>query len=171
MLFTELNFWIFFAVVGCLYVTLSHKRQNKLLLIASYAFYAAWDWRFLSLIMLSTVIDYLIGLQMGHETNNTIRRRLLLASLGTNLGMLGVFKYLGFFVESFQALLAGIGYAADPFTLSIILPVGISFFTFQTLSYSIDIYRRDLKPTRGFFDFALFVAFFPQLVAGPIERA
>jgi alginate O-acetyltransferase complex protein AlgI len=171
MLFTELNFWIFFAIVGCLYVVLPHKRQNNMLLVASYVFYGAWDWRFLSLIMISTAVDYVIGIRMGQEADDRKRKYLLWMSLGTNLGMLAIFKYFGFFVDSFHALMAGIGYQADPFTLSIILPVGISFFTFQTLSYTIDIYRRDLKPTRDFFDFALFVAFFPQLVAGPIERA
>jgi D-alanyl-lipoteichoic acid acyltransferase DltB (MBOAT superfamily) len=150
---------------------LPHRRQNNLLLVASYVFYGAWDWRFLSLIILSTVVDYVIGLRMGREGDDHKRQLLLWVSLAINLGMLAIFKYFGFFVDSFQLLLAGLGYQADPFTLSIILPVGISFFTFQTLSYTIDIYRRDLKPTRDFFDFALFVAFFPQLVAGPIERA
>lgn len=171
MLFTELQFWVFFLIVGALYVVLPHKGQNRMLLVASYVFYGAWDWRFLSLILLSTFVDYFIGAAMGREANDVRRRRLLSLSLAVNLGMLGVFKYLGFFVDSFQALLGNMGYAADPFVLSIVLPVGISFYTFQTLSYTIDIYRRDLEPSRDFFDFALFVAFFPQLVAGPIERA
>ncbi len=171
MLFTELQFWIFFLIVGALYVVLPHKGQNRMLLLASYVFYGAWDWRFLSLILLSTFVDYFIGAAMGRETDDLRRRRLLGLSLAVNLGMLGVFKYLGFFVDSFQALLGEMGYVADPFVLSIVLPVGISFYTFQTLSYTIDIYRRDLEPTEDFFDFALFVAFFPQLVAGPIERA
>ena len=171
MLFTQLSFWIFFAIVGLAYVLLPHRAQNRMLLVASYVFYGAWDWRFLSLIILSTVVDYVIGLKMAQEDDQTKRRRLLWVSLTLNLGMLAIFKYLGFFVDSFQSLLAQIGYEGDPFTLSIVLPVGISFFTFQTLSYTIDIYRRSLKPTRDFFDFALFVAFFPQLVAGPIERA
>lgn len=171
MLFTELNFWVFFAIVGALYVVMPHKLQNRMLLVASYVFYGAWDWRFLSLIMLSTVVDYFIGLKMAAEDDQTRRKRLLWMSLGVNLGMLAIFKYLGFFVDSFQAMLAGIGYEADPVMLGIVLPVGISFYTFQTLSYTIDIYRRNLEPTRDFLDFALFVAFFPQLVAGPIERA
>lgn len=171
MLFTELNFWGFFAIVGALYVLLPHKAQNRMLLVASYVFYGAWDWRFLSLILLSTLVDYAVGLRMGREVSDTRRKRLLWISLAVNLGMLGVFKYLGFFVESFEALLASMGYAADPFALSIVLPVGISFYTFQTLSYTIDVHRRELEPCRDFFDFALFVAFFPQLVAGPIERA
>lgn len=171
MLFTELNFWAFFAVVAIAYVALPHRAQNRMLLVASYVFYGAWDWRFLGLILLSTTVDYLVGLLMAREPGDQRRRHLLWISLGVNLGMLGIFKYLGFFVDSFQTLLASIGYQADPFTLSIVLPVGISFYTFQTLSYTIDIYRRELKPTEDFFDFALFVAFFPQLVAGPIERA
>ncbi|SEW44315.1 D-alanyl-lipoteichoic acid acyltransferase DltB, MBOAT superfamily [Cognatiyoonia koreensis] len=171
MLFTTLSFWGFFAIVGLAYVLLSHKAQNRMLLVASYIFYGAWDWRFLSLILLSTLVDYFVGLAMERETRETRRKRLLYVSLACNLGMLAVFKYLGFFVDSFAGLLAGFGYEADIFTLSIVLPVGISFYTFQTLSYTIDIYRKELKPTDDFLDFALFVAFFPQLVAGPIERA
>lgn len=171
MLFTELTFWVFFALVGLAYILLPHKGQNRILLVASYVFYGAWDWRFLSLILLSTIVDYLVGLAMFRESQQDRRRRLLWVSLFCNLGMLGIFKYLGFFVDSFQKLLAGVGYEADPIMLGIVLPVGISFYTFQTLSYTIDIYRRDMEPTRDFFDFALFVAFFPQLVAGPIERA
>ena len=171
MLFTELNFWIYFSVVAAAYVVLPHKLQNRMLLVASYIFYGAWDWRFLSLIMLSTIIDYFVGLSLAKETADTKRRRLLLVSLAVNLGMLGIFKYFGFFIDSFQSLLAIAGFEADPLILKIALPVGISFYTFQTLSYTIDIYRKDLEPTRDFLDFALFVAFFPQLVAGPIERA
>ena len=171
MLFTELNFWAFFAVVMLAYIVLPHRAQNRMLLVASYVFYGAWDWRFLGLILISTVVDYLVALRMADATSQTRRRHLLWISVAVNLGMLGVFKYFGFFVESFSALLAGIGYQTDPFLLSIVLPVGISFYTFQTLSYTIDIYRRDMEPTRDFLNFALFVAFFPQLVAGPIERA
>lgn len=171
MLFTEFRFWGFFAIVGALYVVLPHRWQNRMLLLASYAFYGAWDWRFLSLIVISTVVDYVVAMRMETETVEARRRRLLWISLAVNLGMLGVFKYLGFFVGGFSDLLTGIGLNADPVVLSIVLPVGISFYTFQTLSYTIDVYRRDLKPADGFLDFALFVAFFPQLVAGPIERA
>lgn len=171
MLFTTLSFWAFFALVGLAYVLLPHKAQNRMLLIASYVFYGAWDWRFLSLILLSTIVDYFVGSAMERATEQTRRKRLLYISLACNLGMLAIFKYFGFFLDSFASLLAGFGYEADPFTLSIVLPVGISFYTFQTLSYTIDIYRRDLKPTSDFLDFALFVSFFPQLVAGPIERA
>jgi alginate O-acetyltransferase complex protein AlgI len=171
LLFIELNFWVFFAVVFVAYIFMPHRAQNRMLLLASYVFYGAWDWRFLGLILLSTVVDYLVGSRMGAITSQAQRQRLLWVSIGVNLGMLGVFKYLGFFVESFSALLAKTGYQADPLMLSIVLPVGISFYTFQTLSYTIDVYRRELKPTKDFLDFALFVAFFPQLVAGPIERA
>ena len=171
MLFSELVFWGFFAVVMAAYLVLPHKAQNRMLLVASYVFYAAWDWRFLGLILISTMVDYLVGLSMAREHRDIRRKRLLWLSLGVNLGMLGVFKYLGFFIDSFQTFLAGVRFEADPLVLSIVLPVGISFYTFQTLSYTIDIYRRELEPTRDFLDFALFVAFFPQLVAGPIERA
>lgn len=171
MLFNTLQFWGFFAIVGFAYVVLPHRAQNRMLLVASYVFYGAWDWRFLGLILFSTIVDYLVGLRMARETAEPRRKMLLWVSLGVNLGMLAIFKYLGFFVQSFSDMLATIGYQADPFTLSIVLPVGISFYTFQTLSYTIDIYRRDLEPTHDFLDFALFVAFFPQLVAGPIERA
>lgn len=171
MLFTELSFWGFFALVAAAYVMLPHKGQNRMLLVASYVFYGAWDWRFLSLILLSTVVDYFVALRLRSEMSEPRRKQLLWVSLSVNLGMLGVFKYLGFFADSFQALLAGLGYDADPLMLSIVLPVGISFYTFQTLSYTIDVYRRELEPEPDFLDFALFVAFFPQLVAGPIERA
>jgi D-alanyl-lipoteichoic acid acyltransferase DltB (MBOAT superfamily) len=171
MIFTELNFWGFLIIVLALYIVLPHKGQNRMLLIASYVFYGAWDWRFLSLILLSSIVDYLVGLNMYSQTKDEIRRRLLWVSMGFNLGMLGIFKYLGFFVDSFHALLMQVGYDADPIVLSIVLPVGISFYTFQTMSYTLDIYNKKLSPTNDFFDFALFVAFFPQLVAGPIERA
>jgi alginate O-acetyltransferase complex protein AlgI len=171
MLFSELQFWIFFGVVASAYVVLPHRAQNRMLLVASYVFYGAWDWRFLSLILFSTAVDYVVALRMARETDDTRRKRLLQVSLVVNLGMLGVFKYLGFFVESFTELAADLGVTAHASTLNIILPVGISFFTFQTLSYTIDVYRRKLDPVTNFFDFALFVAFFPQLVAGPIERA
>jgi D-alanyl-lipoteichoic acid acyltransferase DltB (MBOAT superfamily) len=171
LLFTELDFWIFFAAVSLLYVLLPHRAQNRMLLVASYIFYGAWDWRFLGLILLSTLVDYAVGLSMQTAATDKRRNWLLSISLVVNLGMLGIFKYFGFFAESFQSLLSLLGYHPDPLVLSIVLPVGISFYTFQTLSYTIDIYRKEMAPTRDFFDFALFVAFFPQLVAGPIERA
>ena len=171
MLFTELEFWAFFLVVMVAYVLLPHRGQNRMLLVASYVFYGAWDWRFLGLILLSTGIDYLVALRIRQESDDLRRRHWLMVSLAANLGMLAIFKYLGFFVDSFQELLGWAGYHPDPVVLAIVLPVGISFYTFQTLSYTIDVYRRELEPSRDFLDFALFVAFFPQLVAGPIERA
>jgi alginate O-acetyltransferase complex protein AlgI len=146
-----------------------YKIQNRLLLVASYVFYGYWDWRFLSLIALSTVIDYWCGI--GIATRPTLKKRFLTASVVSNLGILFTFKYFGFFQESFAAVLNAVGMPIHPATLSIVLPVGISFYTFQTMSYTIDIYRGNLEPSRDFLDFALFVSFFPQLVAGPIERA
>lgn len=126
LLFSELNFWVFFAIVAAFYVVLPHRAQNRMLLIASYVFYGAWDWRFLSLILLSTAVDYVVGMKMQGTSEDAKRRRLLGVSLGINLGMLGVFKYAGFFVDSFQALLGTLGYVADPFILSIVRnhPVG-----------------------------------------------
>lgn len=171
MLFSQLQFWMFFTGVFGIYLAIGHKSQNRMLLFASYVFYGAWDWRFLGLILVSTAIDYVVALRMDASTDSRLRRMLLNFSLVANLGMLAIFKYLGFFVESFTILSTKLGLTAHPETLAIILPVGISFFTFQTLSYTIDVYRRKLAPERDFFDFALFVAFFPQLVAGPIERA
>jgi alginate O-acetyltransferase complex protein AlgI len=172
LIFTELIFFAFFAALFVCYWALPTNRSRKLLLLfSSYAFYAAWDWRFLGLIWLSTVVDYFAGLMLAQESSDRRRKALLFLSLAVNLGMLGIFKYFNFFADSFQQLLGAFGVAADWNTLNIILPVGISFYTFQTLSYTIDIYRGTLKPTRNFPDFALFVAFFPQLVAGPIVRA
>ncbi len=170
MLFSTLSFWLFFAVVFATYAVLPHRWQNRMLLLASYVFYAGWDWRFLGLIWLSTIIDYLVALRMDRATGPA-RKRLLAVSICANLGMLCIFKYLGFFADSFSDLMAAIGLPADPLVLSIALPVGISFYTFQTMSYTIDVYRRQIAARTNFLDFALFVAFFPQLVAGPIERA
>jgi alginate O-acetyltransferase complex protein AlgI len=147
-----------------------NNRARKLfLLAASYYFYACWDWRFLSLIFISTLVDYTVGLGLKSTGDRTIRKLLLLASLICNLGLLGLFKYFNFFVESLQALIAPLGWHVG--SLDILLPVGISFYTFQSLSYTIDVYRRRIKCCNDFADFALFVGFFPQLVAGPIVRA
>lgn len=171
MLFNSLQFAIFFVVVYGFYLLLRHKWQNRMLLLASYIFYGAWDWRFLSLIFISTILDYFCGLRI-YESNDQRKRKLFLFfSVFGNLAILGFFKYFNFFASNFQALLGYFGFSLQPRFLKIILPIGISFYTFQTMSYTIDIYRQQLKPTRKFFDFALFVAFFPQLVAGPIERA
>ncbi len=171
MLFNSLEFAVFFAVVYGLYLVLQRRAQNGLLLVASYVFYGAWDWKFLGLIALSTVIDYGLGLAIHRSDDPRRRKRLVVCSLVSNLGILATFKYAGFFAESFADLAGLAGWQVEPWVLDVVLPVGISFYTFQTLSYTIDVYRGTLKPTRSFLDFALFVAFFPQLVAGPIERA
>ncbi len=172
MLFNSLVFFAFLIVVCAVYFALgTRKAQNRFLLVASYVFYGWWDWRFLGLIALSTVVDYAVGQAMKASNDDRKRLRLVRTSVGVNLGILAVFKYFGFFAESTIAALNSLGLEADPVTVHIVLPVGISFYTFQTLSYSIDVYRRKLKPCDDFLDFALFVSFFPQLVAGPIERA
>ena len=174
MLFNSLTFSIFFLIVFFLYWFALKERlklQNLFLLLASYVFYGWWDWRFLSLIILSSFLDYFLGLNIHQSEDSVKRKRLLYVSLFVNLGMLGVFKYFNFFSESFSDLLGLVGLHADPFTLNFILPVGISFYTFQTLSYTIDIYKKQLKPTNDIVQFFAFVSFFPQLVAGPIERA
>jgi alginate O-acetyltransferase complex protein AlgI len=172
VLFTELRFLVFFGLVLGVHWALRGDRARKVfLLAASYLFYAGWDWRFLGLILLSTAVDWVAARGMGRSADEAARRRWLGLSLVVNLGVLGLFKYWDFFVESAAALLAWLGLETSPRTLSLILPVGISFYTFQTLSYSIDVYRRRLEPADSGLDFALFVAFFPQLVAGPIVRA
>ena len=145
--------------------------KNPLLLVSSYFFYGYWDWRFTLLLALSTVVDFFIGKALFKAKEEKKRKLFLITSMVVNLGILGFFKYFGFFIDSFEALGSTMGYQFDYLHLNIILPVGISFYTFQTMSYSIDIYRRKLEPTNNFIDFAVFVSFFPQLVAGPIERA
>jgi D-alanyl-lipoteichoic acid acyltransferase DltB (MBOAT superfamily) len=171
MLFNSLAFFVFLALVYAVYRLLPHRAQNRWLLATSYFFYGAWDWRFLGLILLSTVLDYVVALAIAESRDPRRRKALVTTSVVLNLALLGVFKYTGFFAESLVELAALFGFELSPFTTRVVLPVGISFYTFQTLSYTIDVYRRRLEPTRDFFDFALFVAFFPQLVAGPIERA
>lgn len=171
MLFNSLNFVVFFGAIYLLFLWLPEKYKNLMLLVSSYVFYGAWDPRFLSLIIFSTVVDYICGLRIHAGRTDTRRRAWLWLSVTVNLGLLGFFKYYNFFTDSLVTFLGHFGLSADPPLLNIILPVGISFYTFQTMSYSIDIYRRELVPTRNFFNFALFVAYFPQLVAGPIERA
>jgi D-alanyl-lipoteichoic acid acyltransferase DltB (MBOAT superfamily) len=171
MNFATFEFAVFLACVYLPYLVLPHRQQNYLLLVASYFFYGWWDWRFLSLILFSTAVNYFVGLAI-HNTENIKKRRFyLLISLVVTFGLLGIFKYLGFFVSSMVDLLEMLGFHPNVLMLSIVLPIGISFYTFQTTSYTIDIYRKEIPATRNFFDFALFVAFFPQLVAGPIERA
>lgn len=174
MLFNSLEFALFLPIVFALYWFLPFKRlrgQNALVVVASYVFYGWWDWRFLGLILLSTLTDYAMGLWMGATAEQHKRKRLLWVSLGLNLGLLGFFKYFNFFVDSFTTAFTFFGVAIQSNTLNIILPVGISFYTFQTLSYTIDVYKRSIEPTKDLVAFAAFVSFFPQLVAGPIERA
>ena len=172
MLFTEPRFFLFFAVVFALAWTARRNRRRKaILLAASYLFYAAWDPRFLSLIVASTLVDHWAAKRIAASEETAPRRRWLALSLSVNLGILGFFKYFDFFVESASAFLTALGAPEADRALGIILPVGISFFTFQTLSYTIDVYRGRIQPNRSLADFALFVGFFPQLVAGPIVRA
>ena len=174
MIFNSLIFIYFMVVVYTAYWSVNRLNlsyQNILLLGCSYFFYGFWDYRFLSLIVLSTIVDYLCGLYLVKA--KPLHKKIILAlSLVFNLGLLMYFKYAGFFIDSFISLLHFFNYSAESkFGLNIILPVGISFYTFQTMSYTIDIYKGKLKPTKDFLSFAAFVAFFPQLVAGPIERA
>ncbi len=171
MLFNSLVFLGFICVVFLVYPRLRLRGQNLFLLAASYVFYGYWDWRFNFLLLTSTIVDFVIGKKLHVSDNPGRRNLLLLASVGVNLGILGSFKYFNFFLDSAASLLSAIGLEPNLPVLRIILPVGISFYTFQTLSYTIDIYRKKIEPTRNFIDFALFVSFFPQLVAGPIERA
>jgi len=171
MLFNSFIFFIFLAIVLPLYYWLPRKLRNPLLLVSSYIFYGYWDYRFTSLLAISTLIDFFVGQKLHASSDPKVRKRWLLLSMFSNLGILGVFKYYGFFVASFAPMAAIFGGNLDYLHLNIILPVGISFYTFQTMSYTIDIYRKRLEPTRNFIDFAVFVSFFPQLVAGPIERA
>lgn len=174
MLFNSIDFAIFLPVVFILYWFILYKKlavQNFLILVASYVFYGWWDYRFLILIFFSTVVDFFIGKWIGKETSSKKKKLLLSGSLIINLGLLFFFKYYNFFTESFSEAFSFFGYNLNLGALKIILPVGISFYTFQTLSYTIDVYRNKLVPAKNFIDFASFVSFFPQLVAGPIERA
>lgn len=170
MTFTQAEFVVFLAVVLAVAWSLrSRFGRNGWLLLASYYFYAYWDYRFCGLLLISTVVDFALAQKIAHAPSLIKRRAWLWVSLAVNLGMLGFFKYFNFFIESARPVVEGLGMEAT--TLNIILPVGISFFTFQTLSYTIDVYRGKLRPTDRWLDFALYVAFFPQLVAGPIVRA
>lgn len=172
MVFVESRFFLFFAIVFVTYWLIPSNKGRKLwLLAASYVFYGSWDWRFLLLLIASTSVDYFVALYLDRTSDETRRRIAFWASIGFNLTVLGFFKYYNFFSDSFSDLLGIFGITVDFFTLNVILPLGISFYTFQTMSYVIDVYRRDLKATRSALDFALFIAFFPQLVAGPIVRA
>ena len=174
MLFNSIDFAIFLPIVFFLYWFVANKNlklQNFLIVVASYLFYGLWDWRFLSLILFSTLIDYSVGVRLSKEENISKRKILLWISILVNLGFLGFFKYYNFFLDNFITAFSFFGTPINAQGLNIILPVGISFYTFQTLSYTIDVYKRKLEPTKDFISFTAFVSFFPQLVAGPIERA
>ncbi|SDE61210.1 MBOAT family O-acyltransferase [Riemerella columbipharyngis] len=173
MLFNSISFLIFLPIVFTLYWILNknYKWQNILLLLSSYYFYMCWDWRFGFLLLFSTLLDYFTGLKMANSKNDKLRKFWLTLSIVINLGFLGFFKYYNFFVESFTDFFKGFGLNMDPWVLHIVLPVGISFYTFHGLSYVIDIYKRKIPAEYNFVDYAVFVSFFPLLVAGPIERA
>ena len=174
MIFNSLDFAIFLPIVFIIYWFITDKNlslQNFVIVLASYFFYGWWDWKFLSLIQFSTVVDYWVGIGLSKYQGKQLRKLLLGTSIIVNLGLLGFFKYYNFFLENFVTAFSFLGNDIQSNTLNIILPVGISFYTFQTLSYSIDVYRKKLQPTKDFVAFAAFVCFFPQLVAGPIERA
>jgi alginate O-acetyltransferase complex protein AlgI len=171
MVFNSLHFLWFFVVVYGVYRLLPHRPQNWLLLVASYYFYAAWDWRFLGLLIGSTLVDYTCARAIAAAASDRRRRGLLILSIGFNLTLLGFFKYFNFFADNLHVLFGTLGWQVDFVTVRVLLPVGISFYTFVTMSYVIDVYRREIPPTRDLLDFAVFVAFFPHLVAGPILRA
>lgn len=174
MLFNSLDFAVFLPIVFFFYwfvVKKNLKLQNLLIVLASYVFYGWWDWRFLSLIAFSTLVDYSVGIRLGMEQNQLRRKLLLWTSIIVNLGFLGFFKYYNFFLDNFTQAFSFFGRDISSNSLNIILPVGISFYTFQTLSYTIDVYKGKLRPTKDIIAFSAFVSFFPQLVAGPIERA
>jgi len=174
MLFNSIEFAIFLPIVFLLYWYVFQrnlKLQNLFILAASYLFYGWWDWRFLSLVVFSSFVDFFVGLALKNEEKQSKRKLFLLISIVINLGLLGFFKYYNFFVDSFVDAFTLFGKQLNVSSLRIILPVGISFYTFQTMSYSIDVYKRNLKPTSDIIAFLAFVTFFPQLVAGPIERA
>jgi alginate O-acetyltransferase complex protein AlgI len=177
MLFNSFEFGVFLVLVFVLHWILPHRLRSTMLVAASYFFYGYWDWRFLSLILASTFLDFITGLKIYEavELNDYLakkrKKRWLILSLCGNLGILGIFKYYDFFIGSFENFVSIFGFNPTFLHLNLVLPVGISFYTFQTMSYSLDIYRGDIKPTHSFWDFALFVSFFPHLVAGPIERA
>lgn len=174
MLFNSLHYAAFFSVIFVVYWILlkrNFKQQNLFLLLASYYFYSFWDWRFLFLLMFSTLLDYFSGLKIANANTKSVKKAWLIISVGINLSFLGFFKYYNFFIDSFSSFLQSFGFEAHYATLSIILPVGISFYTFHGLSYVFDIYNERIKPTTDWVNYTLFVSFFPLLVAGPIERA
>lgn len=174
MLFNSIEFTIFFPIVFSIYwfiLRKHYKLQNAFILVVSYVFYGWWNWKLLSLIFISSIVDYAVGLGIHHTKNQTHKKFILALSLGTNLGCLAFFKYFNFFISSFADACSILGLNVNISSLNIILPVGISFYTFQTLSYTIDVYKGKLEPTKDIVAFLAFISFFPQLVAGPIERA
>jgi D-alanyl-lipoteichoic acid acyltransferase DltB (MBOAT superfamily) len=172
VVFNSYNYALFLPVVLALYWLLKErKRQNALLLVASYVFYGAWDYRFLGLMWLSTVTDFTVGRLLAREQDERRRKLIFGLSLLVNLGILGFFKYEKFFADSFTGFMTHFGLHPDVPTLNLLLPVGISFYTFHGISYTFDVYRRDLRPTENILDFACFISYFPQLVSGPIGRA
>jgi D-alanyl-lipoteichoic acid acyltransferase DltB (MBOAT superfamily) len=173
MLFNSWVFLAFFAITFSLYLLTQRKLpvQNAILLVASYVFYGWWSWQFLGLIALSTLIDYVAGLEIGNAPDAATRKRWVTLSVVSNLSILGVFKYTNFFLDSLGELLTTLGLQSAIPSLHIVLPVGISFYTFQSMSYTIDVYRGKTTPASSLLNFALYVSFFPQLVAGPIERS
>lgn len=174
MLFNSIDFAIFLPIIFILYWLIGKKSlqyQNILLLVSSYFFYAFWDWRFLFLLVFSTLLDYFTGLKMQNTSNPVTKRNWFWISVSINLGFLGIFKYYNFFADSFARAISHFGLQVNPWTLKVILPVGISFYTFHGLSYVIDIYKNRIKAEESFINYSVFVSFFPLLVAGPIERA
>jgi D-alanyl-lipoteichoic acid acyltransferase DltB (MBOAT superfamily) len=174
MLFNSVQFLLFLPLVFAIHWWMARNNkqlQNGLLLIASYYFYACWDWRFLSLLLFSTLLDYFTGLKLQAANNQGQRKRWLWLSIGVNLGILGLFKYFNFFIASFAEISSALGWKINPGTLELILPLGISFYTFHGLSYVIDVYKQRIDAEKNLVDYGLFVSFFPLLVAGPIERA
>ncbi len=171
MVFNSLQFGCFFSVVFLLYAWLNHRWQNRLLLLASYLFYATWDWRFLLLLFVSTSVNYNCALRIASTASAQARKRWLVLGVGVDLSILAFFKYFDFFVETFQSLFAAYTSGGSGLSLHVILPVGVSFYTFQSIAYAVDVYRKEIEPERDFITYGLFIAFFPQLIAGPIERA
>jgi len=171
MVFNSLHFLAFFPIVYAIYRLLPHRGQNVFLVAASYYFYAAWDWRFLGLLIGSTIVDYSMARFIARTQDPRRRKLALVVSLVYNLGVLGFFKYFNFFDTSLAHVFSWFGFHVDTITLHVILPMGISFYTFMTISYVIDVYRREIEPTTNVIDFALFVCYFPHLVAGPVLRA
>lgn len=171
MIFNSFVFWGFFAIVLALYWRLPWRGQNYLLLVAGYVFYGFWDWRYLGLLAFSTIVDYYVGYYLVRVDDARRRKLLITTSVVVNLTFLGFFKYFGFFVNEMAALLTSLGFQPHLPVLHIVLPVGISFYTFQSMAYTLDIYRGKAQPARNLPEFATYVAYFPPLVAGPIERA